>query len=187
MYNEQEKRVFIYPYLEILNRNQKEMRARCMELVECHAEHLPIDDSYYSGRELSDMGVEEKINALYELWDSGTNKDNAERETFSAAIAKDMHGRVMNKYQTYDYMDHDKYKRLEQLLDIMQETFGFGGEEEPDDEEDTGNEAGSDAPSRTPHHNTNKYHHEDLLPTRSDLGSQLRGTGKSAKKYGTRD
>ena len=140
MYTEQEKRVFIYPYLDILARNQKEMRARCMELVEAHQDYIPIEDSVYRDRELADMGVEEKINALYELWDAGTNKDNAERDAYSGSLDKDMHGRIMSEYQTYDYLDNDKYKRIEQLLDIMQETFGFGKEEEQDEELDTDNE-----------------------------------------------
>lgn len=140
MYSEQEKRLFIYPYLDILSRNQKEMRGRCMELVEAHQDSLPIENSIYRDRELADMGVEEKINALYELWDAGTNKDNAERDAYSGQLDKDMHGRIMSEYQTYDYLDNDKYKRIEQLLDIMQETFGFGKEEEQDEELDTDNE-----------------------------------------------
>ena len=127
-------RLYIIPYLEILTRNQREMRGRCIELVELHEEYLPFDSSIYKHREFVDLGVEEKINALYELWDAATNKENAERDAHSGHISKDMHGRVKNIYQTYDYLDNDKYKRIELLLDIMQETFGFGIEDEEDDE-----------------------------------------------------
>ena len=47
-----------------------------------------------------------------------------------------MHGRIKNIYQTYDYLDNEKYKRIELLLEIMQETFGFGKEDEEEDEEE---------------------------------------------------
>lgn len=118
-YSEVEQRVYIRPYLETLTRNQREMRGRCMELVEQHEDHLPIESSVYRDREFGALGVEEKINALYELWDAGTNKDNAERDAHSGHISRDMHGRIKNVYQTYDYLDNEKYKRIELLLDIM--------------------------------------------------------------------
>lgn len=156
-----------------------------MELVEAHQEFLPIENSIYSNRDLADLGVEEKINALYELWDAGTNKDNAERDAYTGQLDKDMHGRIMSVYQTYDYLDNDKYKRIEQLLDIMQETFGFGAEEEQDDEEDTGGNEPEvelvDLPRPTP--DRNAVAPRDEIPTRSDFGfSQHRGTGKSGNK-----
>lgn len=154
-----------------------------MELVEAHQEFLPIENSIYSNRDLADLGVEEKINALYELWDAGTNKDNAERDAYTGQLDKDMHGRIMSVYQTYDYLDNDKYKRIEQLLDIMQETFGFGAEEEQDEEEDTGGNEPEvelvDLPRPTPDRNAVA---PNEIPTRSDFGfSQHRGTGKSNK------
>ena len=147
MYTEQEKRLYIIPYLEILTRNQREMRARCIELAELHEDYLPFENSIYKDREFTNLGAEEKINALYELWDAGTNKENAERDAHSGHISRDMHGRVKNIYQTYDYLDNEKYKRIELLLDIMQETFGFGVEDEEDDDEseDTGGEGASGA------------------------------------------
>lgn len=140
VFSEVEKRIYIIPYLEQLTRNQREMRARCMELVEQHEDYLPIDNSIYKDREFNDLGVEEKINALYELWDAGTNKENADRDAYSGSIFRDMHGRIKNIYQTYDYLDNEKYKRIELLLDIMQETFGFGQDEEEEEDEDTGGE-----------------------------------------------
>lgn len=201
MYSEPEKRIYIFPYLETLTRNQREMRARCMELVELHEDYLPFENSIYEDRDFSDLGVEEKINALYELWDAGTNKDNAERDAHSGHISRDMHGRIKNIYQTYDYLDNEKYKRIELLLDIMQETFGFGVEEEEDEEdEDTGGEGGSgndgrpepevemvDLPAkRTNSNDRNAIAPRDGPQTRSDLldfdhSVQNGGTFRSTK------
>ena len=86
VFSEVEKRIYILPYLEQLTRNQREMRARCMELVDLHEDFLPIDNSIYKDREFNDLGIEEKINSLYELWDAGTNKENADRDAYSNQI-----------------------------------------------------------------------------------------------------
>jgi hypothetical protein len=155
-----------------------------MELVDAHQDVLPIEDSVYANRELIDMGVEEKINALYELWDAGTNKDNAERDAYSGSLDKDMHGRIMSIYQTYDYLDNEKYKRIEQLLDIMQETFGFVKDDDGDEELDTaGNDDGvemADLPARSTAGGANV-----VAPgTRSDFGgyNDHGGTRRSSNK-----
>jgi len=34
----------------------------------------------------------------------------------------------MNEIGSYDYIDNEKYKRIENLLEIMKETFGFENE-----------------------------------------------------------
>jgi len=164
------------------------MRARCLELVDAHQDFLPVDHSIYADRDLADLGVEERIHALFELWDAGTNKDNAERDAYAGQLGKNMHGRIMSVYQTFDYLDNDKYRRIEQLLDIMQETFGFAKEDEPDEEGDTaGNEPGvemADLPARTQGQDRNAVAPKDTdIPTRSDFGfSQPRATGKSTGK-----
>jgi len=54
------------------------MRARCLELADPHAAYIPINQD----RDYDLMGSEEKIDALFELYDAGTNKDNAEREIY---------------------------------------------------------------------------------------------------------
>lgn len=36
-----------------------------------------------------------------------------------------MHGKVMNEIISYDLMDNEKYRRIEYLLSVMKETFGF--------------------------------------------------------------
>ena len=32
----------------------------------------------------------------------------------------------MNEIQSYYYIDNDKYKKIEKLIKILRETFGFG-------------------------------------------------------------
>ena len=110
-----------------------------------------------------------------------------------------MHGRIKNIYQTYDYLDNDKYKRFELLLDIMQETFGFGAEEDQDEDEyeDTGGEGADnngppmpevemvDLPAKRVNSNDrNTIKPNDFGPTRSDMvdfdqSNGHRGTVKS--------
>lgn len=36
-----------------------------------------------------------------------------------------MYGRLLSKVQSYDLMDHKKYRNIDKLLDLMSETFGF--------------------------------------------------------------
>lgn len=36
-----------------------------------------------------------------------------------------MHGRFINQLQSYDYLDNDKYKKVERLMEILSDTFGF--------------------------------------------------------------
>ena len=36
-----------------------------------------------------------------------------------------MMGRIMNEIGSYDYMDNEKYKRIEKLIEVMKENFGF--------------------------------------------------------------
>lgn len=117
-----------------------------------------------------------------------------------------MHGRIKNIYQTYDYLDNDKYKRFELLLDIMQETFGFGAEEDQDEDEyeDTGGEGADnngppmpevemvDLPAKRVNSNDrNTIKPNDFGPTRSDMvdfdqSNGHRGTVKSnrSRKWG---
>jgi len=135
-YDPVEVRKYIDPYIKLLDRNAKSMRARCLELADAHAAYIPIDQD----RDYDLMGTEEKIDALFELYDAGTNQDNADREIYKGQLDAAMHGRIMNPYQSYDYLDNDKYKRIEKLLDIMQETFGFAKGEDVESLVTGGNE-----------------------------------------------
>lgn len=104
MYSAQEIKQHIDPYLELVQRNQDDIRARCLELADMHLEHLPTE-----GKDLSMMSDEEKIDALYVLYDRGTNKDNAERTQYHNLLDEQMKGRVMNEIQSYNYLGNDKY------------------------------------------------------------------------------
>jgi hypothetical protein len=36
-----------------------------------------------------------------------------------------MLGRFINELQSYDYLDNEKYKKIEKLMEILNDTFGF--------------------------------------------------------------
>lgn len=68
----------------------------------------------------------QKVDALFDLYDKATNKDNADKAKYIPHIdMKEMHGKVMNEIISYDLMDNEKYRRIEYLLSVMKETFGF--------------------------------------------------------------
>jgi hypothetical protein len=72
---------------------------------------------------------------LHDLYDKATNKNNADRAKFIPYLdQKEMKGKVMNEICSYDLMDNEKYQRIEYLLSVMKETFGFDNIEleEPD-------------------------------------------------------
>jgi len=115
---------FVDPYIEMLERNQNDMKERLNEFVEMHQDKLQKEKGFV---ELSD---DKKYALLYTMYDKATNKDNAERVQNLTQIDDQMLGRVMNEIQSYDYMDNEKYHRIEKLLEIMKETFGFDFEGE---------------------------------------------------------
>merc|ERR1719498_1587491 len=67
----------------------------------------------------------EKIECLKEIYDKAVDKENAEKELYAEKLEKEIHGKVMNEYKSYDLMDNEKYQRIEYLLQVMQETFGY--------------------------------------------------------------
>jgi hypothetical protein len=115
-----ELKLYIDPYLRILERNYKDLRAQILELVDLHEDRLPVGDL-----DVDLMGDEEKIAALFELFTRGTDKDNAERLKYEKMLDGRMLGRIMNDIQSYHFLENEKYRRIQQLLQIMNETFGF--------------------------------------------------------------
>lgn len=92
-----------------------------MELVELHTEALMKFNEDYEN-----MSDEQKIDALHDLYDKATNKHNADRDKYLPHIDQnEMKGKVMNEICSYDLMDNEKYQRIEYLLSVMKETFGF--------------------------------------------------------------
>lgn len=72
------------------------------------------------------MDENQRVNALKEFYDKAVDIDNSEKQIYFEKLDKEMHGRIMNEYKSYDLMDNEKYQRIEYLLTVMQETFGFG-------------------------------------------------------------
>lgn len=62
---------------------------------------------------------------MKEVYDKAIDKDNADKDVYMEKINEEMHGKIMNVYKSYDLMDNEKYQRIEYLLSVMQETFGF--------------------------------------------------------------
>lgn len=85
-----------------------------------HESQLRTEFDHYDS-----MDINQKVNALKELYDKATDKDNAEKSLYMEKIDAEMYGRIMNQYKSYDLMDNEKYQRIEYLLSVMQETFGF--------------------------------------------------------------
>jgi len=55
------------------------------------------------------MDINQKVDALKEVYDKATDKDNAEKSLYMEKIDDEMHGRIMNQYKSYDLMDNEKY------------------------------------------------------------------------------
>jgi hypothetical protein len=102
MYTSDEIKSAIDPYLEVLKRNEKDLHERCMELVEAHQEGLEkFNDDFES------MNETQKIDALVDLYDKATNKDNADKAKYIPHVdMKEMQGKVMNEIISYDLMDN---------------------------------------------------------------------------------
>ena len=114
-----ENKQFIEPYLEILDRNQEDMYTRLMEFVTMH-EDLIEDEN----KRTVFSGDEHKINALHEIY-LKADPHSPEKYAYIAKLNDQMFGRMMNEINSYDYLDNEKYKRIEKMLEIMKETFGF--------------------------------------------------------------
>merc|ERR1712146_332822 len=119
VYEPIEVKLYIEPYIKILERNYKNLRASVMEQVKLHEDVLA--DMY----EVDQMFDEQKINALFEIYSKAADKENAERAEYRSMLDDSMFGGMMNDIQSYDYLDNDKYMKIQKLLKIMQETFGY--------------------------------------------------------------
>jgi hypothetical protein len=67
---------------------------------------------------------------MKDIYDKAVDIENSEKQIYWDKLDKEMHGRIMNEYKSYDLMDNEKYRRIEYLLSVMQETFGFDMEGE---------------------------------------------------------
>lgn len=75
------------------------------------------------------MSIQGKYDALNTMYQKATDIDNHARQAMLQIIDPSMLGRLTNDVQSYDYMENDKYNRIETLIGIMKETFGSEVEE----------------------------------------------------------
>lgn len=69
---------------------------------------------------------DQRVTALYNIYAKATDKNNAESKLYASKLnLAAMNGRVMNQIQSFEYLENEKYSRIEKLLLIMKETFGF--------------------------------------------------------------
>ena len=85
-------------------------------------------------------------------------------------------GRVMNEIGSYDYMDNEKYKRIEKLIEVMKENFGF-------QVEDDSKAAETPKPAKD-HSSSEATDNEDRDGPRVDMGTL--GSRKRSEAAGTR-
>lgn len=50
-----------------------------------------------------------KVNALKDIYDKAVDIENSEKQIYYDKLDKEMHGRIMNEYKSYDLMDNEKY------------------------------------------------------------------------------
>lgn len=71
------------------------------------------------------MSEEQRIAALFEIYSKATDRENAEKGEYKSMLDDTMFGGMNTDIQSYDYLDNEKYLKIQKLLKIMNETFGF--------------------------------------------------------------
>ena len=69
------------------------------------------------------MTTDERINAVRDLYEKATNKDNPNRD--QVKIEPALRGRISSKIMSYNLYDNEKYKLIEELLEAIEESFGM--------------------------------------------------------------
>jgi hypothetical protein len=59
----------------------------------------------------------------YGIYYDATDVNNPARD--DKELRHELLGKVGNEVQSYDYLDNKKYKRIERLIEILEEDFGF--------------------------------------------------------------
>jgi len=59
----------------------------------------------------------------YGIYYDATDVNNPARD--GSELKEGLIGKVANEVQSYDYLDNKKYKRIERLIEILEEDFGF--------------------------------------------------------------
>ena len=100
----------------IVERNEAAVYKRLRSLTDSHIEAIHEVDPDI-------MTENEKMKTVLEYYSQATDKNNPLRDHIEPDPA--MHGCLISKIQSYDLMDHQKYRDIDQLLEVMAETFGF--------------------------------------------------------------
>ena len=59
----------------------------------------------------------------YGIYYDATDVNNPARG--GCELKEELKGKIANEVQSYDYLDNKKYKRIERLIGILEEDFGF--------------------------------------------------------------
>ena len=94
-------------YILIIERNEAAVYKRLKSLTDSHIEAIHEVDPDI-------MTENEKIKTVLEYYHQATDKNNPLRDHIE--LDPEMHGRLISKIQSYDLMDNQKYKDIDQLL-----------------------------------------------------------------------
>jgi archaellum component FlaC len=99
-----------------VERNEGDILFRINELTDMHLDRI---------EERCDT-IDEKINAVRNLYEQATNKNNPNR--FHFKIEPALRGRISSKVMGYNMYDNEKYQLIEELLEAIEESFGITNE-----------------------------------------------------------
>jgi len=101
-----------------VERNEGDILFRINELTEMHIDRVNHAQNLITS--------DEKINAVRQLYERATNKDNPNRD--QVQIEPALRGRISSKIMSYNLYDNEKYQRIEELLEAIEESFGTKNE-----------------------------------------------------------
>mmetsp|Transcript_1146 Transcript_1146/g.2101 ORF Transcript_1146/g.2101 Transcript_1146/m.2101 type:complete len:420 (+) Transcript_1146:3595-4854(+) len=103
-------------YMEILERNKNSVYNRLSDLAEVY---IHMDEN----AEPELMTTDQKIKAVNQYFNFASDKDNPLR--FAMELDRALLGQILNQISSYDFMDNPKYKQINKLLIVLNETFGY--------------------------------------------------------------
>jgi hypothetical protein len=106
----EQSELFVDKYISLIKRNEKDIFDRIVELTDKYIGNCENGDNIFI--------QEEKIKAVREFYNKATDWDNPNRGEYK--VDAEMHGRIIADVMSYNLMDNDKYKDIEELLEIME-------------------------------------------------------------------
>jgi len=116
----EQSELFVDKYISLIKRNEKDIFDRIVELTDKYIGSCENSDSIFI--------QEEKIQAVRAYYIKATDWDNPNRGEFK--VEAEMNGRIIADTMSYNLMDNEKYKDIEELLEIMEQPdkdSGAGG------------------------------------------------------------